>query len=381
MDIKLIKNTENGLFYPISDKLLMQIADDNYQYQGLQGKKYFVLNVSTNEKVEISPQIKKYNFCKIKYVCMEKNYIYFTSLESVTENKSLLTVYRFMFNDNDSQQVYSMEIDNADIMNNVRYYIFAVDSNFFFVEKLDQAGRLIDIFLHDISSEADNDMSDAVVKQMGIYKMISAGGNNCIIKFGPDKLIPGNNHLGEKIVLLNAKQFVSEILFNGQMLTMEELDASDDDTTFPYIKSVGNKVIYSKYNLKNKSEEIVIYDIATKIKQIRLNNNVERAMDLSFTYIINDTPYIVKKEDKNTFFINLNNQKTEYRLHQDMRFRFMMNDIVVVTRMRHRIPFIKKPSQYIEAYRISDMHHPVFSTKAEYNSCVENGEDLIVFTN
>lgn len=381
MDIKLIKNTENGLFYPISDKLLMQIADDNYQYQGLQGKKYFVLNVFTNEKVEISPQIKKYNFCKIKYVCMEKNYIYFTSLESVTENKSLLTVYRFMFNDNDSQQVYSMEIDNADIMNNVRYYIFAVDSNFFFVEKLDQAGRLIDIFLHDISSEADNDMSDAVVKQMGIYKMISAGGNNCIIKFGPDKLIPGNNHLGEKIVLLNAKQFVSEILFNGQMLTMEELDASDDDTTFPYIKSVGNKVIYSKYNLKNKSEEIVIYDIATKIKQIRLNNNVERAMDLSFTYIINDTPYIVKKEDKNTFFINLNNQKTEYRLHQDMRFRFMMNDIVVVTRMRHRIPFIKKPSQYIEAYRISDMHHPVFSTKAEYNSCVENGEDLIVFTN
>lgn len=381
MDIKLIKNTENGLFYPISDKLLMQIADDNYQYQGLQGKKYFVLNVSTNEKVEISPQIKKYNFCKIKYVCMEKNYIYFTSLESVTENKSLLTVYRFMFNDNDSQQVYSMEIDNADIMNNVRYYIFAVDSNFFFVEKLDQAGRLIDIFLHDISSESDNDMSDAVVKQMGIYKMISAGGNNCIIKFGPDKLIPGNNHLGEKIVLLNAKQFVSEILFNGQMLTMEELDASDDDTTFPYIKSVGNKVIYSKYNLKNKSEEIVIYDIATKIKQIRLNNNVERAMDLSFTYIINDTPYIVKKEDKNTFFINLNNQKTEYRLHQDMRFRFMMNDIVVVTRMRHRIPFIKKPSQYIEAYRISDMHHPVFSTKAEYNSCVENGEDLIVFTN
>ena len=59
----------------------------------------------------------------------------------------------------------------------------------------------------------------------------------------------------------------------------------------------------------------------------------------------------------------------------------MMNDIVVVTRMRHRIPFIKKPSQYIEAYRISDMHHPVFSTKAEYNSCIENGEDLIVFTN
>ena len=202
-----------------------------------------------------------------------------------------------------------------------------MDSNYFFVEKLDNASRLMDIFLHDINSESDNDLSDTIIKDMGIYKVIPVGGNNCVIKFGPDKLIPGNNHLGEKIALLNAKQFVSEISFNGQMLTMEEIDISDDDTTFPYIKASGNRIIYSKYNLKNKSEEIVIYDASTKIKQVRLNNNVERAMDLSYTYIINDTPFIVKREDKNTCFINLNNQKAEYRLHSDMSFKYMMNDI------------------------------------------------------
>ena len=45
------------------------------------------------------------------------------------------------------------------------------------------------------------------------------------------------------------------------------------------------------------------------------------------------------------------------------------------------IHFFKKASEYIEAYRILDLHHPVLSTKAVYNSCAESGDDLIIFTN
>ena len=53
MDIKLMKNSEKGIFFPVNDRLLMQITDDNCQYQGLQGKKYFILNAATNEKAEV----------------------------------------------------------------------------------------------------------------------------------------------------------------------------------------------------------------------------------------------------------------------------------------------------------------------------------------
>ena len=42
---------------------------------------------------------------------------------------------------------------------------------------------------------------------------------------------------------------------------------------------------------------------------------------------------------------------------------------------------MKEASEYIEAYRILDLHHPVLSTKAVYNSCAESGDDLIIFTN
>ena len=359
----------------------MQITDDNYQYQGLQGKKYFILNAATNEKFEVASQIKKYHFCKVRYACLERNYMFFTSLESVTESRTLLTVYRFMFDTNENEAVFSMEIDNTDISDGLRYYIFVMDSNYFFVEKLEKKGKLIDIFLHDINSETDNDMSDTFVKNTGIYKVLPIGGNNCVIKFGADRLVSDGTGSEEKIAVLNAKQFVSEISFNGQMITMEELDVSDESTTFPYIKAGSGKIIYSKYNFQSKSEEIIIYDAITKVKQVRLNNNVEHAMDLSFTYIINDIPYLLKKVDKSTCFVNLNTQKPEYKLHSDMKFRYMKNDIVVITRMKHRFFFIKKASEYIEAYRISDLHHPVLSTKAVYNSCAESGDDLIIFTN
>ena len=315
MDIKLMRNSEKGIFYSINDRLLMQITDDNYQYQGLQGKKYFILNAATNEKFEVASQIKKYNFCKVRYACLERNYMFFTSLESVTESRTLLTVYRFMFDTNENEAVFSMEIDNTDISDGLRYYIFVMDSNYFFVEKLEKKGKLKDIFLYDINSETDNDMSDTFVKNTGIYKVLPIGGNNCVIKFGADRLVSDGTGGEEKIAVLNAKQFVSEISFNGQMITMEELDVSDESTTFPYIKAGSGKIIYSKYNFNSQSEEIIIYDI------------------------------------------------------------------VVITRMRHRFFFIKKASEYIEAYRILDLHHPVLSTKAVYNSCAESGDDLIIFTN
>ena len=145
MDIKLMRNSEKGIFYSINDRLLMQITDDNYQYQGLQGKKYFILNAATNEKFEVASQIKKYNFCKVRYACLERNYMFFTSLESVTESRTLLTVYRFMFDTNENEAVFSMEIDNTDISDGLRYYIFVMDSNYFFVEKLEKKGKLKDI--------------------------------------------------------------------------------------------------------------------------------------------------------------------------------------------------------------------------------------------
>lgn len=380
MDIKLIKNTDNGLFYSLTDKLIMQVTDSNFEYRNIRGKKYYLFNTVSNEKIEISPQIKKYHFCKIVYAVNTRNYLFFSSLDSINENKTLLSVYRFTFEENESVLVYTIELDNYDL-DVFNYEINVMNSNFFFLKKMDESGRQVGVILRNINHEINIDLSGTVIEKYGLYKLIPVGGNNCILKFGENKLKLADKFNEEKIVLVNAKQFVSELAFDGSRLTMEELDFASEDETFPYIRISENRIIYSKYNTVTRFEEIIIYDCATKVKQVRHNDISENADDLSHTFMIYDTPYNIIKENDITSFINLNNQKIEYQLGKNMEYRFMKNDIVVVTHYKHGIRFLKKPSPYIEAYRITDMHHPMFTTKAEYNSCLINGDDLLLFTN
>ena len=60
MDIKLIRNSEDAVFSSISNGLILQLTDDNYKFLDFTGKKMYILNSTTNEKYEISPEIKKY---------------------------------------------------------------------------------------------------------------------------------------------------------------------------------------------------------------------------------------------------------------------------------------------------------------------------------
>ena len=59
MDIKLIRNSEDAVFSSISNGLVLQMTDDNYRFLDFIGKKMYILNSTTNEKYEISPEIKK----------------------------------------------------------------------------------------------------------------------------------------------------------------------------------------------------------------------------------------------------------------------------------------------------------------------------------
>lgn len=72
MDIKLIRNSEDAVFSSISNGLVLQMTDDNYRFLDFIGKKMYILNSTTNEKYEISPEIKKYNIAiySMRIICM-----------------------------------------------------------------------------------------------------------------------------------------------------------------------------------------------------------------------------------------------------------------------------------------------------------------------
>ena len=72
MDIKLVKNFEEGNYIPVNDQLLLQVVDANYRLGRFPGKKIFMLNPLTNERLEILPEIHKYNLANISYAAVYK---------------------------------------------------------------------------------------------------------------------------------------------------------------------------------------------------------------------------------------------------------------------------------------------------------------------
>ena len=50
MDIKLVKNFEEGNYIPVNEQLLLQVVDANYRLGRFPGQKIFMLNPLTNER-------------------------------------------------------------------------------------------------------------------------------------------------------------------------------------------------------------------------------------------------------------------------------------------------------------------------------------------
>ena len=255
--------------------------------------------------------------------------------------------------------------------------------------------------------DKDISVKGSLLSRCGLYNIIPLEGNSCVFKFGKTKSfvsdinntslnntdvynagIKNTDGLSEDIikddyeciVVVNTRQFVSEMMLNPAEITMEVLDSADSKKTFAYMKRSGNRVIYSKFNMFTMSEEVVLYDFENKIKQIRINNDIKEASDLNYTYVINDNPYTIKKDKEAMYLVNLNTQKEEYKMPPDMKIRYVINDVILVTRIKRGIPFIKKNSEYIEAYKFPDIQHVLLKKKAEFKTCIINGEDLLVFT-
>ena len=385
MDIKLIRNSEDAVFLSISNGLVLQMTDDNYRFLDFIGKKMYILNSTTNEKYEISPEIKKYNIADKQYAHNMHDYLFFVSAEQLTDARMDILLYRYSFDDNESSLVYRYPIDIIKHLEEVSIHIYVLEYDFVIIEEIGRDDSTVhSVKLRDFSVNKDISVKGSLLSRCGLYNIIPLEGNSCVYNAG----IKNTDGLSEDIikddyeciVVVNTRQFVSEMMLNPAEITMEVLDSADSKKTFAYMKRSGNRVIYSKFNMFTMSEEVVLYDFENKIKQIRINNDIKEASDLNYTYVINDNPYTIKKDKEAMYLVNLNTQKEEYKMPPDMKIRYVINDVILVTRIKRGIPFIKKNSEYIEAYKFPDIQHVLLKKKAEFKTCIINGEDLLVFT-
>lgn len=400
MDIRLVKNFEEGEYIPINEQLLLQVLDDDYSLGRFNGKKMFMLNPTTNEKYEILPNIKKYDIFGISYASLSHDYIIVSSAELIDDKKIKVYFYQYSIKDDSAVFMHTICENIDDLGSCIDYKIFVLDENYSIFEKIyfhfDMnksfvgSGEAYDyeVILNDISNEKQQVIKNSVIAKSGINSIFPLGGNMCAIKIGDSAIkemmldtIRLDSKNDEFVGLINVNQFISEMALDLENPYFEMLDESDANVTFPYIRQYDDDIVYSKVNVEKKIEEVVIYNYNNKIKKVRLNKNIEKLSDLKHTYIISDTPYVINNSDKYTKLINLNTQKTEVKLNADTRIRFIKNDLIIAQKHIKKRLFLRKESDIIQVFRYPDMHHPIFNTRAKYKYCVTHFDDLLIFTN
>jgi hypothetical protein len=402
MDIKLVKNFEDGIYIPVNEQLLLQILNHNYRLGTFEGKEMFMLNPVTNERFEVCPELHKFALAKISYACAAHDYIYFTSAKSINESQIEVLIYRYDIVGGEAYIVHSICVELEKLGTNFQIKVFALDDNYCIIEtveyekeNLTSTGLLGSgrgkhtLILKEITERKELLLKDtALLSKSGIEQLLPITGNICAIKIGSPLLEEmmftgqgaGEHEQKEIVGIINVKQFISELLLNQDNEFLEILDEGTDDVTFPYIRQYDSEIVYSKVDVSKKIEEVIIYDYESKVKKVRLNTNITKVSDLNHTYMINDTPYIIKNTDKSTRLINLNTQRPEIRFSGDVRIKFIRKDFIVVQRHIKKMFFMRKENYNIEVFRYPDMHHPIFTTRAKYKDCIAFYDDLLIFT-
>ena len=307
MDIKLVKNFEEGNYIPVNEQLLLQVVDANYRLGRFPGKKIFMLNPLTNERLEILPEIHKYDLANISYAAVSHNHILFTSAKSINETQVEISYYRYDVSTGAYHIIHTTVADLTKLGNVLLLKAFVLDENYcifdeitYSRENLSSTGLFSNgmgthkMLLKEIQENKERLLKDSVIATSGIEKLIPLSGNLCVIKLGSpmlEELVFSDTAIQpfkqkEIIGIVNIKQFISELLLNQNNAFLEILDEGSEEITFPYIRQYDNDIVYSKVDVSKKIEEVIIYDYETKVKKVRLNSNITRISDLNHTYIL-----------------------------------------------------------------------------------------------
>ena len=235
MDIKLVKNFEEGNYIPVNDQLLLQVVDANYRLGRFPGKKIFMLNPLTNERLEILPEIHKYNLANISYAAVSHNHILFTSASSINETQVEISYYRYDVSTGAYHIIHTTVADLTKLGNVLLLKAFVLDENYcifdeitYSRENLSSTGLFSNgmgthkMLLKEIQENKERLLKDSVIATSGIEKLIPLSGNLCVIKLGSpmlEELVFSDTAIQpfkqkEIIGIVNIKQFISELLLN-----------------------------------------------------------------------------------------------------------------------------------------------------------------------
>lgn len=358
MEIKLLQNIDWRYGEYLKENLVLEKSEYESEFPYINRIKYELFNIETNERVEILPNIEKYNIGDIVNVSMSSDYLYFVNLYENNKNdvsddnfndinniNGVISIIRYNILTKETDSVYSYNDNISELNKTKRLKLFIINNlyliiqNEYLVQNSSQTYTgffKFDLKMYNLKDDSEYIIADENFTKNGISDIIPLSETQAVIKTGFSLLEDNRYNVLEQeecsleaLSFVNISQMISDLIIGQTSIALETIEQAYYTNTISYVKKSKNYLIYSCINNETKEEEVKFYNLANKEIKSCINQDVIRESDLANPYIINSDPYIciIKKEE--TSFLNLNTNKLDFKNDDGMKLRNIFGDTIL----------------------------------------------------
>lgn len=351
MNIRFLAQSEyfNGLH--LKDDIILEKEYEQGPFTNLPKVRYFLYYLEENVRKEVMPFTDKVDIFHITDCQYDSDFLYFTEYTDMLDGGYTFNIIRYNITDHTHTKIISLK-DNINLYpHNKQIKIYILDDSNLIIQralpKVSENGLLKEFFdftlvLFDFVKNKQIVIEDENLVRNGIEFILPYNETSCVMKTGYS-VFENDRHAKlkkeeaaiESLMVINIQQFISDLKLEQQNLVMNTVDQSYYDTTVINAKIIDNFLIYSKYNYENSDENIIFYDIATKNEDEKVYTCINKTTTgeylLKNATVIDNKPYMIKKNSSGTQFFNLITNDIDAAYPEEYDIRFVNNNTVIST--------------------------------------------------
>lgn len=351
MNIRFLAQSEffNGLH--LKDDIILEKEYEQGPFTNLPKVRYFLYYLEENVRKEVMPYTDKVDVFHITDCQYDSDYLYFTEYTDMLDGGYTFNIIRYNITDHTHTKIISLK-DNINLYpDNKQIKIYILDDSNLIIQralpKISQNGLLKEFFdftlvLFDFVKNKQIIIEDENLVKNGIEFILPYNETSCVMKTGYS-VFENDRHTKlkkeeaavESLMIINIKQFISDLKLEQQNLVMNTIDQSYYDITVINAKIIDSFLIYSKFNYEKQDESIVFYDIASKKEDEKIYTCINKTTTgeylLKNATVINNKPYMIKKISSGTQFFNLITNDIDATYPEEYDIRFVNNNTVIST--------------------------------------------------
>lgn len=351
MNIRFLAQSEffNGLH--LKDDIILEKEYEQGPFTNLPKVRYFLYYLEENVRKEVMPFTDKVDVFHITDCQYDSDYLYFTEYTDMLDGGYTFNIIRYNITDHTHTKIISLK-DNINLYpDNKQIKIYILDDSNLIIQralpKNSENGLLKEFFdftlvLFDFVKNKQIVIEDENLVKNGIEFILPYNETSCVMKTGYS-VFENDRHAKlkkeeaavESLMIINIKQFISDLKLEQQNLVMNTIDQSYYDTTVINAKIIDSFLIYSKFNYEKQDESIVFYDIASKKDDEKIYTCINKTTTgeylLKNATVIDNKPYMIKKNSSGTQFFNMITNDIDATFPEEYDIRFVNNHTVIST--------------------------------------------------